>query len=345
MSELKPQEFDRLLRSSSALPRLIVIFGPDRGLVSERAEAAAARTGVALNDPFAVTKIEAADLQKAPGRLQEEMQSIGLFGGEKLVWVRNAGNEKALVDGLSALTAFDNLKAYLIIEAGDLKKGASLRKTAELARSIASVPCYADDQASLNTLIDEVLSETGQRISPAARARLLENLGGDRRASRGEIRKLALYCTHEPLIEEQHVLDIIGDVSETSLDNLIDALLGGDAGAMIAALEALIAAKTAIYQVLNAVLRQFQVLDTLRAEMDRSRQSASQVIQTHGKQIFFKRRNIIAQALSVWTAPKLSRELSRLQSMVLTSQKNPQIAGSVAAQLLLSLTQQSIAKR
>ena len=344
MSELKPQEFERLLRSSSALPRIIVIFGPDRGLVSERAEAAAGRTGVPLSDPFAVTKIEASDLQKSPGRLVEEMQSIGLFGGEKLVWVRNATNEKALVDGVTALAATE-LDAYLIIEAGDLKKGSALRKAAEAARSVASVPCYSDDQASLNGLIDDILKETGQRITPAARARLLANLGGDRRASRGEIRKLALYCAHEPEIDEQHVIDIIGDVSETSLDNLIDALLGGDANAMIAALEALISAKTAIYQVLNAVLRQFQMLDSLRAEMDRSRQSASQVIQTHGKHIFFKRRNVITHALSVWTAPKLTRELSRLQTMVLTSQKNPQIAESVAAQLLLSLTQQSVIRR
>ncbi len=121
MSELKPQEFDRLLRGSSALPRIIVIFGPDRGLVSERAEAAAVRTGIALNDPFAVTKIEASDLQKTPGRLMEEMQSIGLFGGEKLVWVRNAANEKALVDGVTALAAAEP-ETYLIIEAGDLKK-------------------------------------------------------------------------------------------------------------------------------------------------------------------------------------------------------------------------------
>jgi DNA polymerase-3 subunit delta len=345
MSEIKPQEFDRLLRSSAALPRTLVVFGPDRGLVSERAEAAARRCGVALDDDFAVTRIEAAELQKSPGRLLEELQSIGLFGGEKLVWVRNAGNEKSLIDALTILAGGQAPEAYLIIEAGDLKKGSGLRKVAESQRSIVSVPCYADDKASLNLLVDEILSETSQRITPAARERLLENLGGDRRASRGEIRKLALYCAHETQIEEHHVIDIIGDVSETSLDNLIDAVLIGDSHAMVNALEALVSAKTAIYQVLNAVLRQFQTLDTLRAEMEQSRQSAAQVVATHGRNIFFKRRNIIAQALNVWTPQKLSREMSRLQTMVLTSQRNPQIAQSVAAQLLLSLTQQSIARR
>jgi DNA polymerase III subunit delta len=345
MSELKPQEFDRLLRSTAAMPRLILLFGPDRGLVSERAAAAAERIGVPLDDPFAVIKLDAADLQKSPGRLREEMLSIGLFGGERLVWVRGAANEKALVDGLTALSAEKTLGSSLIIEAGDLKKTAALRKAAESARNVASIPCYADDAQSLSILIDTVLSENGLRITPAGRTRLIENLGGDRRASRGEIQKLALYCAKDQQIDEHHVIEIIGDVRDTTLDNLIDALLQGDQQAMISAFEALTSAKTAIYQVLNAVLRQFHVLDGLRSEMDRSRSTPGQVIASHGKHIFFKRRSVMTQAVGVWTPAKLSRELSRLQATVLASQKNPQIAESIAAQLLLSLTQQSIPRR
>jgi DNA polymerase III subunit delta len=173
MSELKPQEFDRLLRSTAAMPRLILLFGPDRGLVSERAAAAAERIGVPLDDPFAVIKLDAADLQKSPGRLREEMLSIGLFGGERLVWVRGAANEKALVDGLTALSAEKTLGSSLIIEAGDLKKTAALRKAAESARNVASIPCYADDAQSLSILIDTVLSENGLRITPAGLSRLI----------------------------------------------------------------------------------------------------------------------------------------------------------------------------
>lgn len=341
MAELKPHEFDRLLHASSALPRLMVFFGPDKGLVSERAEMAAGRTGVDLTDPFSVVKLDAPDIQKTPGRLIEEMQSIGLFGGQRLVWVRGANNEKTIVDDLSALAVDSSGDSYLIIEAGDLKKTSALRKAADAARSIAAVPCYADDARSLNALIDEVLSQTGQRISPAARTLLLESLGGDRRASRGEIQKLSLYCLGEPLIDDKHVADIIGNVSATSLDDMIDALLAGDQRAMMEAFEALLSAKTAIYQMLNSVLRQFQMLDSLRAEMDRSRQPAAQIVASHGKQIFFKRKGVITQALGVWTSPRLSREMQRLQTMVLTSQRNPSIAPSIAAQLLLSLTQQS----
>ena len=334
-----------MLRSGSSLPRLIVIYGPDKGLVSERAALAAAKTGIALDDPFAVVRLDAADVQKDAGRLIDEVNGLGLFGGNKLVWLKGAMNEKGLVDGLQALTQTPPDQSYLIVEAGDLKKGSALRKVAEGSREVTSVACYADDQRSLNELIDSILQEQGKRISPAARQLLVENLGGDRIASRGEVRKLALYCLKEPQIEEQHVRDIIGDASATSIDDAIDALLQGDRESMIRAVQSLLSAKTAIYQLLNAVLRQFQTLDTLRSEMDRSGLTASQAVAEYGKSIFFKRKPIITGALSAWTAPKLSREMTRLQSTILTSQKNPAIADSIALRLMLSLALQSGQRR
>lgn len=334
-----------MLRSAGSLARILILFGPDRGLVSERAKKAAAHSGVPLDDPFAVTQLDVTDIQKDHGRLSDEMNSIGLFGGEKLVWVKGANNEKPLIDGLAAVAESPPQAAWLIIEAGDLKKTSALRKIAVSNRNITAVPCYTDDARSLNELIDEVLSADGKKITPGARARLLESLGGDRIASRGEVRKLALYCLHDTIIEEQHVLDIIGDASATSIDDAIDALLLGNRSALITATQKILSSKTPIYQLLNSVLRQFQTLDLLRNEMDRQGLSASQTIADHGRQIFFKRKPIMTQALGVWTAPKIARELNRLQSTVLLSQRNPAIADNIAVQLLLSLTLQSVPRR
>lgn len=345
MPDMKPHEFDRMLRSGGSLPRMIVIYGPDKGLVSERAALAARKSGIALDDPFALVRLDASDVQKDAGRLIDEVNGLGLFGGSKLVWLKGAMNEKGLVDALQSLTQTPPDQSYLIVEAGDLKKGAALRKVAETSREVVSVACYADDERALNELIDGILQEEGKRITPAARELLIANLGGDRIASRGEVRKLALYCLQEQQIEEHHVREIIGDASATSIDDAIDALLQGDREGMIRAVQSLLSAKTAIYQLLNAVLRQFQTLDTLRAEMDRSGMSAAQVVGEHGRHIFFKRKPIITSALNVWTTPKLSREMARLQATILTSQKNASISDSIALQLMLSLALQSTQRR
>ncbi len=99
-----------------------------------------AKTGIDPNDAFASLKLAVTDLQGDPGRLLDEVNAIGLFGGEKLVWVKGAANEKPLVDALQVLADNPPETSFLIIEAGDLKKGTGLRKIAEPSRSIAAIP-------------------------------------------------------------------------------------------------------------------------------------------------------------------------------------------------------------
>ena len=137
--------------------------------LAERAAQVAATTGVDLSDGFALIRLDASDVQSDPGRLIDEVNAFGLFGGEKLIWVRGAANEKQLVDGLAHLAAHPPEGSYLLIEAGDLKKGSALRKVAEGERSVACIACYQDDARALNALIDAELAAANLRITPAAR--------------------------------------------------------------------------------------------------------------------------------------------------------------------------------
>lgn len=341
MPEIKSHEFDRFLEKSVAHYRLFVIYGPDRGLVSERARLLAERTDVDLGDPFSLIKLDISDLQGNPGRIIDEVNSFGLFGGSKLVWVRGAANEKSLIDSLSQLVEKPPEGSYLIIEAGDLKKGSALRKVAESGRNVAVISCYGDDARALNTLIDQELEAEGLRISSPARQLLLESLGGDRIASRNELRKLALYCRGLTLIEEEHVNDIVGDASAISTDDALDAILNGDRNAFFQATQKIINSKTPIFLVLQGCLRQFQLLDLMKAEMDDKRIPASQVLQTLGRHIHFRRKPVIEKALRVWSGAAIAREMSRLQATILQSRQKQVIEESVALHTLMGTTLQS----
>lgn len=341
MAEIKSHEFEGFLQRSAATYRIFVIYGPDRGLVSERASQIAQKTGVSLDDPFSLIKLDIGDLQKDPGRLIDEAGAIGLFGGEKLLWIRGAANEKYLVDSLQLLSQKPLEGTSIIIEAGDLKKGSLLRKLAETARSVATIPCYADDARALNALIDNELAAEGLRITTAARQAMLELIGGDRIASRNEVRKLALYCRGLETIEEHHVTEIIGDASAISVDDAVDAILSGNTTTFLHAMQKIIASKTAVFLVIQACLRQFQLLDTMRAEMDEKRVQAGQVMQTLGRHLHFRRKPIIEQALRTWSAEAIARETVRLQSAILQTRRRQSLEDSIALQTLLSTTLQS----
>jgi DNA polymerase III subunit delta len=341
VAEIKSHEFDGFLQKSARLYRIYLIYGPDRGLVSERAGMIAGKTGIDQNDPFSVTKLDVGDLQKEPGRLVDEAQSIGLFGGEKLIWVRGAANEKYLVDAVAFLSGASLDAASIIVEAGDLKKGSALRKTVEAARTAVAIPCYADDGRALNALIDNELSAEGLGITPAARQALVALIGGDRIASRNEIRKLALYCRGMETVDDHHVTEIIGDASAISVDDAVDAILSGNSTNFLHAMQKITSSKTSVFLVLQACLRQFQLLDTMRAEMDEKRVPPAQIMQTQGRHLHFRRKPIIEQALKSWSADAITRETKRLQAAILQTRQRQILEDSIAMQTLLSTTLQS----
>ncbi|MGJ7042566.1 DNA polymerase-3 subunit delta [Shinella sp. BE166] len=341
MAEVKSHEFDGFLKRKPLPVRLFLIYGPDRGLVSERAAALAANSGVDLADAFSVVKLDAGEVGNQPGRLIDEMNAIGLFGGDRLVWIRNAGSEKGLADALEILAGMPTGPSTLIIEAGDLKKGAALRKAAETSSQAAAIACYADDGRALQALIDQELATEGLRISPAARERLVETIGGDRLASRNEVRKLALYCRGKELIEEQDVEDIVGDASAISTDDAIDAILKGDRDGFMHAIQKIVSSKTPIFLVLQGCLRQFQLLELMRAEMDEKRAPAAQAMATLGRHLHFRRKPIIENALKTWAGPAIRRETQRLQAAILQSRQRPALEDTIAMQTMLATVLQS----
>ncbi|AXV16877.1 DNA polymerase III subunit delta [Neorhizobium sp. SOG26] len=341
MVEIKSHEFDRFAERSSDLYRIFVIYGPDRGLVSERAKVIAGKTGVSQDDPFAMLKLDVSDLQGDPGRLLDEVNSLGLFGGSKLVWLRGAANEKPLLDAVQVLASGPSPANILIIEAGDLKKGSGLRKIAEPAKGIAVIPCYADDIRSLNALIDTELAGEGLRISADGRERLLELLGGDRVASRNEIRKLALYCRGAGVIEEQHVDEIIGDASAISADEAVDAVLTGDLAALHRTMQKISTSKTPLFLVLQSCLKQFQLLDLMKSEMEEKKLPPAQVMMTLGRHIHFKRKPLVEKALRTWNTTALARETERLQNAILSSRQKQSLEASVVFHALLAVAVQS----
>ena len=341
MAEVKSHEFDAFVKRKPLPVRLFLVYGPDRGLVSERAAALAAASGVDLDDAFSVVKLDASEIGNQPGRLIDEMNAIGLFGGDRLVWIRNAGSEKGLSDGLVILAGQPAGQSPLIIEAGDLKKGAALRKAAESASQAVAIACYADDGRALQTLIDQELAAEGLRISPAARERLMETIGGDRLASRNELRKLALYCRGRELIEEQDVEEIVGDASAISTDDAIDAILKGDREGFLHAIQKIVSSKTPVFLVLQGCLRQFQLLELMRAEMDEKRAPAAQAMATLGRHLHFRRKPLVENALKAWTGPAIRRETQRLQAAILQSRQRPALEDSIAMQTMLATVLQS----
>ncbi|WP_292126140.1 DNA polymerase III subunit delta, partial [Mesorhizobium sp.] len=278
MAQKKGYEVDSWLARPDPAMAIVLLYGPDRGLVAERAKTFALKTGLPLDDPFSVVKLDGAEVDRDEGRLLDEARTVPMFSDRRLLWVRNASGQKALADDIKALTAEPAPDALILIEAGDLKKGTGLRAIVEAAGNAIALPCYADEARDLDTVIDDELRKAGMSMTLDARQALRRNLGGDRLASRGEIDKLVLYAHGKKEIDLDDVNALSGDVSGASFDGAVDAMLDGKVGDFDIAFTRHCASGGHPFLVLSSAMRQLQAIQVMRGQMESGGRNAASVV-------------------------------------------------------------------
>jgi len=345
MSQKKAHEVEGWIARPDPAVRVVLIYGPDRGLVSERAAAFAKRTGLPLDDAFSVIRYDASDLEQDPGRLIDEARMVSMFGGERLIWIRNAGTHKGFSDALKDLLDKPSRDAITLIEAGDLKKAAPLRDMVERADAAMALPCYVDEERSLDGVIDSELARAGKTMAADARHALRRRLGGDRLATRGEIEKLILYCGEKPVVDLEDVIASSGDVSASSVDQAIDAALAGSLAELDLALRRSQESGTHAQAILGAAMRQFQGLEILRRNVDIGGAQPAAAVAGARPPVFFSRRKLVEGALGTWNGASIARALTRLQESILATRHRPELAGAIVRETLMAIAVESLRSR
>jgi DNA polymerase-3 subunit delta len=334
MAALKAAEIDRFLARPDPARAIVLLFGPDAGLVRERAEGMIRLSVDDPNDPFSCVRLEGEDLSGDPLRLVEEANTIPLFGGRRAVWVKAGGrNIVAAVEALVAAPASD---CRVVIEAGDLKRSAPLRTLCERAQNAVAIACYADGERDLIRLINEEMSAAGLAISAEARAALTALIGGDRQASRNEIRKLALYARGTTQVGLDDVLAIVTDASALALDGLIDAAFAGRPADVETGLARARAAGTPPATILSAALRQLAQLHKASLAVEAGA-SPAQAVESMQPFVNFRRKPLLEAALRAWSPHRLVRAMAQLAEAILDTRRQPALAEALAQRSLLSL--------
>lgn len=313
--KLPPRDIEKFLASPPPSCRVFVFYGPDQGLVSARARAMAQKFAPDIQDPFAVTLLDADTLTKDPSRLLAECSMLALGGGVRLVWLRGADDSTA--KALEALLLTGTIPAIVVVEAGELPPKSALRKLAEAAQSeAAAIPCYVEDTGQVAQIITRELAQAGWRISRDAAQWFGANLGGDRAMVQGEIEKIITYLG-TPKSDNTVDMDVMRAVASGGAaleeDVFLDAV-GTPAAAGMA--QKLLAEGQPVTNLIRTLGRHVSRLyaTQLRIQNGDDIKSAMDALQP---KIFFKRENAFRAQLQKYSLRYLSRlraELWRLEN-------------------------------
>ncbi|MDX6750828.1 DNA polymerase III subunit delta [Geminicoccaceae bacterium 1502E] len=310
--KIAPKAIESFIARPDPAMAVVLLFGPDAGLVSERAQRLGRGVVDDLQDPFRVSELVGDQLKESPGRLVEEAQALCLMGGRRLVRVRQAGD--AAARALKLLLEIGRPEAFVVIEAEDLPPSSPLRQAAEKAKGVAAIPCYRDEGRDLAAVVRAGLAERGLRAEPEALELLAASLGGDRGVTRSELDKLALYMGPGAggQVGAADVAAVIGDSAVLGLDDIVFAALLGEGGRLERALDRLLGEGQAPVRILRAASSTLLRLVRLQAEIEGGA-PVERVLEGARPPIFFRVRDRFKAALQRWRSPALLAALALLQ--------------------------------
>ena len=277
-----------------AVPRFTFICGPDDFLVGragqERFAALVQAAGVDEFSREIVSGFAAnvSEVEASINRFRETVQTVPMFGGRRVVWLKDvnfladsvtgrAEGTLKLVEDLQALLATVNPDdVTALVTAAPVDRRRTFPKWCEKNSDFALVG--GEGEGASEALVGVALAEAkalGVRFAPGAVDLLLARIGLNTRLLVEEVRKLAAYADGPAtppgggaIIEEAHVAELTPNVAEGDFFETAEAFFGGDLRWTLAALHRHFFSGGDARPVITALQNRNRILIQVRALID-----------------------------------------------------------------------------
>lgn len=296
---------ERWVASPTRESRAVLFYGPNEGLVRDRARTVVGcLSGGKADDPFAVSVCDQQARNANPAALLDEAFSFSMMGGDKVVWVRDAGD--SLVDELSRVLQAEKPGNFVVVEAGDLAPRSKLRQVFEKDGSALTAGCYLDDDRALETLVRGKFQSAGVRVDKSALDVLVSRLGQDRLANLSEIEKLCLLAGPGGELHVEDVLAAVGDGMGDLLEDCLYALFDGRRDEADRLIARVFDDGVQPTQLVRRLLGHVDRLMTVRARADAG-EAVKLAIGKLQPRVFFKYEPRFLRQVSLWNMDDLVR--------------------------------------
>lgn len=311
-----------------------LLYGSDAGQISERAAALSTALSESQNPPGEVVVLTEEDLLNDPERLAVETRTVPMFGGNKIVRVKATGRAVPLVADM--FSGEPPPAATVVVESGNLRKDAKLRRLFEGGAQLAALPCYGDEGRDIKVLIREELAREGLGIQPDAERNLVDLLGADHALSRAEIRKLATYGHGKSEITVEDVHAVVGDTSALLIDTAIDAIMQGRAEQALYELDRLNASGLAPGTYLLSLLRHLKRVHFVNARMQAG-DSLDAAVRKMKPPVHFRREQTFKSQCKTWDITRLNRAVATITGAIRQLRLAPEMDQQIAAETVMRL--------
>jgi DNA polymerase-3 subunit delta len=260
------------------------ICGPDDFLVGRVGREHFDELAKEINDEFSRETISGfagnvAEVVSAINQFREALQTISMFGGRRLVWLKDVNFLADTVTGRAESTLKQVEELQRLLEANDPAHVAVLITAAPIDRR-RSFPKWCEKKGNFmliggdgdaSALAGIIMAETKKlevAIEPGAIELLLAKVGANTRLLIEEVRKLSAYAEDGQAITEADVAEITPNVAEGDFFEAAEAFFSGDIKWTIGALHRHFFTGGDARPIISALQNRNRILLQVRALLD-----------------------------------------------------------------------------
>jgi DNA polymerase-3 subunit delta len=262
------------------------ICGPDDFLVGRLGAEKFASLAAEVPDEFSREVLSGfagnvGEVENAINRFRDSVQTVSMFGGRRVVWLKDVNfladtvtgraesTLKLLEDLQEILTKIDPVETAVLITAAPVDRRRAFPKWCEKNSDFTLVGADDGDGSALEGVVLAEAKRLGVSIAPDATQLLLAKVGKNTRLLVEEVHKLATYTSEDETIAEAHVAELTPNVAEGDFFEAAEAFFSGDLKWTLAALERqFFAEPNASRPILAALQNRNRILLQVRALVD-----------------------------------------------------------------------------
>jgi len=335
--KIQTRQIDAFVQSPDKAARVILVYGPDAGLMKERIATLGKTVLEDLNDPFNACTLSGAQIADDPARLTDEASAMSMMGGDRLIRIEDAGDK--ITPYIKDYLINPNQNALVLLEGGDLGARSSLRKLCEAEKNAAAVPCYVEDERGMANFIRQTMQNENYRIEPDAVQWLAASITGDRQRARSEVEKLMLYKGREEgdLITLADVHQACGSAGSQSIDDLVFSVGGRNPPKALHVYQQLLNEGVNFIVVLRSLQNHFRRLHYTRSLMADG-DNLEMAMKALRPPVFFKVADAFRAQAQSWSLPALNKVLERLNDLEAECKKTGAPSETLCAQTVLGIS-------
>ena len=262
-----------------------------------------------------------------------EILSKSFFEKEKLIIInRTTDKIKNLIDEIIEKKIDDII---IILNSNSLEKKSKLRILFEKNKDLTCIPFYADNNQTLNSIINFFFREKKISISQQLINVLIERSRGDRKNLRNELQKIESFALNKKSINFQEIIKLTNLADNYSASELIDHCLAKNTKKTVTILnennysdeDNMIIIKT----LLNKLKRLLKIHDLID-----EKSNIDQAVSSFKPPIFWKDKPIVTQQLKSWGKKELKDLIFKSNSVELLIKKNSAIAKNILSDFIIN---------